>query len=109
MDNQKLATRVTSIRVSPSVAAAQKVRDLKAQGREILNLTVGEPDFDTPESIKAAAMEAISAGDTKYTPVNGTDALRKGVQHDFATRLGISCTLDQICVGGVPNRSSSWR
>lgn len=100
MDNQKLATRVTSIRVSPSVAAAQKVRDLKAQGREILNLTVGEPDFDTPESIKAAAMEAISAGDTKYTPVNGTDALRKGVQHDFATRLGISCTLDQICVGG---------
>lgn len=100
MDNQKLATRVTSIRVSPSVAAAQKVRDLKAQGREILNLTVGEPDFDTPETIKAAAVAAISAGDTKYTPVNGTEALRKGVQHDFASRLGITCTLDQICVGG---------
>ncbi len=100
MDNQKLATRVTSIRVSPSVAAAQKVRDLKAQGREILNLTVGEPDFDTPDTIKAAAVAAISAGDTKYTPVNGTEALRKGVQHDFASRLGITCTLDQICVGG---------
>lgn len=109
MDHQKLATRVTSIRVSPSVAAAQKVRDLKAQGHEILDLTVGEPDFDTPEPIKAAAVAAIAAGETKYTAVNGTEALRKAVQHDFATRLGITCTLDQICVGGGANRSSSWR
>ncbi len=100
MDSQHLAARVTSIRVSPSVAAAQKVRDLKAEGREILNLTVGEPDFDTPEEIKAAAVQAIAEGDTKYTPVNGTEALRKGVQHDFSTRLGIDCTLDRICVGG---------
>ncbi|WP_417522764.1 aspartate transaminase [Marinovum sp.] len=99
MTHQKLATRVTSIRVSPSVAAAQKVRDLKAQGREILNLTVGEPDFDTPDSIKAAGVQAIAEGDTKYTPVNGTDALRKAVQHDFSTRLGIDCALDRICVG----------
>ena len=100
MTSQKLANRVTSIRVSPSVAAAQKVRDLKAQGRQILNLTVGEPDFDTPEDIKQAGIEAINAGDTKYTAVNGTEALRKGVQHDFSTRLGIACGLDQICVGG---------
>lgn len=100
MTSQKLANRVTSIRVSPSVAAAQKVRDLKAQGREILNLTVGEPDFDTPEDIKQAGIQAINEGDTKYTAVNGTEALRKGVQHDFSTRLGIECGLDQICVGG---------
>lgn len=100
MTQQKLATRVTSIRVSPSVAAAQKVRDLKAQGREILNLTVGEPDFDTPESIKAAGVQAIAEGETKYTPVNGTEALRKAVQHDFSTRLGIDCAADRICVGG---------
>lgn len=100
MTSQKLANRVTSIRVSPSVAAAQKVRDLKAQGREILNLTVGEPDFDTPEDIKQAGIQAINEGDTKYTAVNGTEALRKGVQHDFASRLGIECGLDQICVGG---------
>jgi aspartate aminotransferase len=100
MPVEKLASRVTSIRISPSTAAAQKVRDLKAEGREILNLTVGEPDFDTPDTIKAAAIKAIEEGDTKYTPVNGTIDLRKGVQHDFKTRLGIDCGLDDICVGG---------
>lgn len=100
MTVEKLASRVTSIRISPSTAAAQKVRDLKAEGREILNLTVGEPDFDTPDAIKAAAIKAIEEGDTKYTPVNGTIDLRKGVQHDFKTRLGIDCGLDDICVGG---------
>ncbi|PWE48378.1 aspartate transaminase [Thioclava sp. NG1] len=100
MENHKLATRVTSIRVSPSVAAAQKVRDLKAQGREILNLTVGEPDFDTPDTIKSAAVAAIAEGDTKYTAVNGTEELRKAVRHDFSKRLGIECDLDRICVGG---------
>lgn len=100
MDSIKLASRVTNIRVSPSTAAAQKVRDLQAEGRKILNLTVGEPDFDTPDNIKKAAIAAIEAGDTKYTSVNGTPALRKAVQHDFKTRLDIDCTLDQICVGG---------
>lgn len=100
MSSFKLASRVTNIRVSPSTAAAQKVRDLKAQGREIINLTVGEPDFDTPEAIKAAAIRAINEGDTKYTPVNGTMDLRKAVQHDYKTRLNIECALDQICVGG---------
>ncbi|TNJ43277.1 aspartate transaminase [Phaeobacter sp. B1627] len=100
MSADKLASRVTSIRVSPSTAAAQKVRDLKAEGREILNLTVGEPDFDTPDSIKEAGIKAITEGDTKYTSVNGTVGLRKGIQHDFKTRLGIDCGLDDICVGG---------
>lgn len=100
MDSVKLAIRVTNIRVSPSTAAAQKVRDLQAQGRKILNLTVGEPDFDTPDNIKGVAISAINAGDTKYTPVNGTLDLRKAVQHDFKSRLNIDCKLDQICVGG---------
>lgn len=100
MTSQKLANRVTAIRVSPSVAAAQKARELMMQGHEILNLTVGEPDFDTPDSIKAAGVQAIAEGETKYTPVNGTEALRKAVQHDFSTRLRIDCDLDRICVGG---------
>ncbi|MFC0201225.1 aspartate transaminase [Paracoccus rhizosphaerae] len=100
MSNIKLASRVTSIRVSPSTAAAQKVRDLQAEGRKILNLTVGEPDFDTPEPIKAAAIRAMEAGETKYTPVNGTVELRKAIQHDFKTRLNIDCELNEICVGG---------
>lgn len=96
----KLARRVTSIRVSPSTAAAQKARDLKAEGRDILDLTVGEPDFDTPPSIKEAGIEAIRSGETKYTPVNGTVALRNAIQHDFGARLGIEFGHDQICVGG---------
>jgi aspartate aminotransferase len=100
LEHIKLAARVTNIRVSPSTAAAQKVRDLQAEGRTILNLTVGEPDFDTPAQIKAAAIQAIELGDTKYTPVNGTPALRKAVQHDFKSRLNIECSTEEICVGG---------
>jgi aspartate aminotransferase len=96
----KLARRVTDIRISPSTAAAQKARDLKAAGRNIVDLTVGEPDFDTPDRIKDVAIAAIHAGDTKYTPVNGTVALRKAIQFDYASRLNIACELDQICVGG---------
>lgn len=100
MTSLKLAARVTNIRVSPSTAAAQKARDLKAEGRKIYNLTVGEPDFDTPDTIKSAAIAAIHAGETKYTPVNGTEALRKAIQHDYKSRLNIDCALNEICVGG---------
>ena len=96
----KLARRVTDIRVSPSTAAAQKARDLKAEGRDIVDLTVGEPDFDTPDAIKDVAIAALRAGDTKYTPVNGTLALRKAIAHDYSSRLGIDTALDRICVGG---------
>lgn len=100
MTSLKLARRVTDIRVSPSTAAAQRARDLRAQGRDIVDLTVGEPDFDTPDPIKEVAIAAIRSGDTKYTPVNGTPALRKAIRQDYATRLSIDCADDQICVGG---------
>ena len=94
------AKRVSAIKLSPTTAAAQKVRDLQAAGRDILNLTIGEPDFDTSEPIKAAAIGAIRAGDTKYTAVDCTVALRQAIRHDFQRRLGMDCRLDQICVGG---------
>lgn len=100
MTDTRLASRVTSIRVSPSTAAAQRVRDLKAQGRDILDLTVGEPDFDTPDIVKDAAIAAIREGDTKYTPVNGTVALRNAIRHDLGLRLGLDFGHDRICVGG---------
>lgn len=100
MTDIKLAARVTSIRVSPSTAANQRARDLKAQGRDILDLTVGEPDFDTPDTIKEAGIAAIRAGETKYTSVNGTVALRNAIQQDFGTRLGMEFGHDRICVGG---------
>ncbi|KDR90040.1 MULTISPECIES: aspartate transaminase [Agrobacterium] len=94
------ASRVSKIRVSPSTAAAARARELKAAGRDIADLTVGEPDFDTPEAVKAAAHAAIDRGETKYTAVNGTPALRKAIIGDFQKRLGITYSDSEICVGG---------
>lgn len=94
------ASRVSKIKVSPSTAAAARARELKAAGRDIADLTVGEPDFDTPEDVKAAAHAAIDRGETKYTAVNGTPALRKAIIGDFQKRLGITYGDSEICVGG---------
>lgn len=94
------ASRVSRIKVSPSTAAAARARQLKAAGRDIADLTVGEPDFDTPASVKAAAHAAIDRGETKYTAVNGTPALRKAIIGDFQKRLGMTYTENEICVGG---------
>jgi aspartate aminotransferase len=94
------ASRVSRIKVSPSTAAAARARELKAAGRDIADLTVGEPDFDTPASVKAAAHTAIDKGETKYTPVNGTPALRKAIIGDFQKRLGMTYAENEICVGG---------
>jgi aspartate aminotransferase len=96
----ELAQRVDRIKPSPSTAAAQRVRELKEQGQEILDLTVGEPDFDTPDHVKAAAIEAIGRGDTKYTPVNGTPQLRAAIADKLARRHGLRYPIDRITVGG---------
>ena len=94
------ASRVSRIKVSPSAAASARARELKAAGRDIVDLTVGEPDFDTPENVKAAAHAAIDRGETKYTAVNGTPALRKAIIGDFQRRLGLTYSENEICVGG---------
>jgi aspartate aminotransferase len=94
------ASRVSNIRISPSTAAAARARELKAAGRDIADLTVGEPDFDTPASVKAAAHAAIDRGETRYTSVNGTAALREAIIGDFNRRLGVSYSDNEICVGG---------
>ncbi|WP_105385292.1 aspartate transaminase [Neorhizobium alkalisoli] len=94
------ASRVSRIKISPSTAAAARARELKAAGRDIVDLTVGEPDFDTPDNVKAAAHAAIDRGETKYTPVNGTPALRKAIIGDFQRRLGLGYADNEICVGG---------
>jgi len=88
------------IKPSPSTLAAQRVRELKAEGRTIFDLTVGEPDFDTPEHIKAAAVEAIAAGETKYTPVNGTPALREAIRNHVRATSGVEYSDAEITVGG---------
>lgn len=94
------ADRVRRIRVSPSTAAAARVRELKDQGQRILDLTVGEPDFDTPEHIKAAAIEAIRNGETKYTSVNGTSQLRAAIQTRMQRQFGLRVDDESITVGG---------
>jgi len=95
-----LAQRVTRIQPSPSTAAAQRVRELRATGARIVDLTVGEPDFDTPEHVKTAAVEAIRRGDTKYTPVNGTPELRRAIAAKLARRHGLAVPDAHIAVGG---------
>lgn len=94
------AARVQAIRESPSTQAAQRVRDLRAAGRTIIDLTVGEPDFDTPDHIKAAAVAAMDAGLTKYTPVNGTPELREAVAAKVRQRTGQTYGSNEIAVGG---------
>jgi aspartate aminotransferase len=94
------ASRVTRIKSSPSVAAAARVRELKAEGRRILDLTVGEPDFDTPDHIKEAASGAIAAGETKYTSVTGTPALQKAILQTLESRTGLHYTPAEITIGG---------
>ncbi|MFD4508638.1 aspartate transaminase [Streptomyces sp. NPDC058457] len=94
------AARVRRINPSPSTAAAQRVRELGSQGLVIHDLTVGEPDFDTPAHVKAAAVRAIEAGQTKYTPVNGTPQLRAAIIEKLRSRHGLHYTDAQITVGG---------
>lgn len=94
------AARVQAIRESPSTQAAQRVRDLRAAGRTIVDLTVGEPDFDTPDHIKAAAVAAMDAGLTKYTPVNGIPALREAIAAKVLRRTGQAYGGNEIAVGG---------
>lgn len=94
------AGRVQRIRESASVAAAQRVRDLTAEGRTILDLTVGEPDFDTPDHIKAAAVAAMDAGLTKYTAVNGIPALREAILQQVNARTGLGFETSNLTIGG---------
>ena len=65
------------IKPSPTIAVTQKARELRAAGKDVIGLGAGEPDFDTPDNIKDAAIQAIRDGDTKYTAVDGTPALKK--------------------------------
>ena len=94
------AARVRRIRVSPSSAAAARVRELKAQGRRIFDFTVGEPDFDTPQDVKDAAVAAIARGETKYTPVNGTKELRDAIRDRVEATMGVRYGDEGISVGG---------
>ena len=87
------------IKPSPTIAVTQKARELRAAGKDVIGLGAGEPDFDTPNNIKNAAIKAIRGGDTKYTAVDGTPALKKAVQNKFSRENGLAYDLDQITAG----------
>ena len=88
------------IKPSPTIAVTSKAREMRAAGKDVIGLGAGEPDFDTPDNIKEAAIEAIRKGDTKYTAVDGTPALKKShPKQKFSRENDLSYELDQISVG----------
>ena len=93
-----IADRLNRISPSQTIAISSKARALKAEGRDIISLSAGEPDFDTPAHIKEAAIAAINAGDTKYTDVAGTLALRRAVAEKFKRDSGLDYKPEEIIV-----------
>jgi aspartate aminotransferase len=103
----KLSKRVLQLDESATLKMAQLARNLKAQGKDIISLTLGEPDFDTPEHIKTAAKIGLDKGLTKYTPVAGTNELRQAVCEKFRRDNGLHFTPEQIVVSNGAKQSFS--
>ncbi len=95
----KISATVRSVRASPTVSTAGKVKDLIASGRKIVDLTEGEPDFDTPEFVIEAAYRAALDGQTRYTAVAGTPELRQAIVEKFQVDNGLAFDIDNIVVG----------
>ena len=94
-----LSDTLARVKPSPTIAVTNKARELQAAGRDVIGLGAGEPDFDTPDTIKAAAKRAIDAGRTKYTAVDGIPELKQAICAKFARENGLSYTPAQITVG----------
>jgi len=93
-----LSDRVNSIKPSPTLAVTNRAAELRAEGKDIIGLGAGEPDFDTPDHIKNAAIEALNNGFTKYTAVDGTPGLKKAIINKFQNENGLSYQANQILV-----------
>ncbi|MBI3505625.1 MAG: aspartate transaminase [Proteobacteria bacterium] len=94
-----VAERLQRVKPSPTIAVTMKAAELKAAGKNVIGLGAGEPDFDTPQNIKDAAKKAIDSGDTKYTAVDGTPALKKAIAAKFERENGLKYAANQITVG----------
>ena len=94
-----LSDALTRIKPSPTIAVTSKARELKAAGRDVIGLGAGEPDFDTPENIKQAAIRAIERGETKYTAVDGIPELKAAISRKFKRENGLDYGPNQISVG----------
>ncbi len=94
-----LADVLSRVKPSATIAVAQKARELKASGMDVIGLGAGEPDFDTPDNIKQAAKDAIDRGETKYTPVSGIPPLRQAIADKFKRENGLNYDASQVIVG----------
>ena len=94
----KLAERTKLIKPSVTLAIAAKAGKLRSEGVDVINFSAGEPDFDTPDHIKAAAVEAIRKGMTKYTDVKGIEPLRAAIVHKYERDYGLSYRTDDVLV-----------
>ncbi|MEM7255046.1 MAG: aminotransferase class I/II-fold pyridoxal phosphate-dependent enzyme [Pseudomonadota bacterium] len=95
----KFAARMSRFKPSPSQIASARVRELVAAGHDIVKLTAGEPDFPTPDIAKAGALAVMDANEIRYTPINGTLAMREAIQHKFRRDNQLDYALDEITVG----------
>ncbi len=100
-----LADRVNAVKPSPTLQITARAAQMRAEGKDIIGLGVGEPDFDTPQSIKAAAIQAINQGFTKYTAVEGTLSLRKAIVAKFQRDNGLTYQAKQILVSSGGKQS----
>ncbi|KAF0804245.1 aspartate aminotransferase [Alcanivorax xiamenensis] len=105
MSDINLSDRVQRIKPSPTLAVTSKAAELRAQGKDIIGLGAGEPDFDTPDHIKQAAIEAIHAGKTKYTAVDGTPGLKQAIVDKFKRENGLSYEPAQVLVSSGGKQS----
>ena len=103
--NQMLSTRVQQMTESATLRMAQKTRELKAKGISVINLSIGEPDFDTPQHIKDAAKKALDEGWTKYSPVPGYEDLRQAICHKLKRDNGLDYAPNQIVVSNGAKQS----
>jgi len=94
-----LSASLSRIKPSPTIAVTQKARELKAQGKDVISLGSGEPDFDTPDNVKEVAIKAIQEGQTKYTAVDGTAELKDAIVKKFKRENNLTYTANQITVG----------
>jgi aspartate aminotransferase len=93
-----LSKKARSLKPSPTLAIAAKAKELSAQGHSVISLSVGEPDWDTFPSVKAAGIHAIEAGQTKYAPSNGTPQLRTAIAHQTSKLLGVEYKPTEVTV-----------
>jgi aspartate aminotransferase len=94
-----ISKRIRSLKSSPTIAMAERARELRTAGKDVIGLSSGEPDFDTPTHIRVAATEAMERGETRYTDVAGTPALRDAVIRKFSRENNLSFNRNQIVVG----------